>query len=222
MAVQGASRTLKDEGKVGRTRHVEGEEAGKLAGGSNSYFNAGLGCSRLPRIDFGGVIKKPAGQLCGGGGEMSIAPSGSAHNDDEENEELSDSPFDGHIIEAYRSMCEVNEIVTSGAIALIAAESANLLESYDRFLPHYNFLVTQQMEAGFCAFNMTCKFHEMWHICNFAKYTNPRAHWCYSFEDFIGHIKRNGQACVAGTAMHNVPSKIVDNHLRALSLELEA
>ena len=136
--------------------------------------------------------------------------------------QLSDSSFDGHIIEAYRSIVEVNEIVTSGGMTLTDAESTSLLESYDNFLLHSNFLATKAMEGGFCAFNMPCKFHEMRHICNFGKYTNPRAHWCYSFEDFIGHIKRSGQACVAGTAMHNVPSKMVDNYLRALSLDLEA
>ena len=38
---------------------------------------------------------------------------------------LSDSDFDRHIIEAYRSMCEVNDIVVGGAIVLTDAESTN-------------------------------------------------------------------------------------------------
>jgi hypothetical protein len=38
---------------------------------------------------------------------------------------LSNSDFDLHIIEAYRNMCEVNDIVVSGGIALTDAESTN-------------------------------------------------------------------------------------------------
>ena len=94
------------------------------------------------------------------------------------------------------------------------------MESYDRFLLHYNFLAKKAMEDGSSTFNMTCKFHEMWHICNFGKYMNPRAMWRYPFEDFIGHIKKSAAACVAGTAMHMVPGKLMDNYIRALSLDL--
>ena len=57
-------------------------------------------------------------------------------------------------------------------------------------------------------------------ICNFGKYMNPRAMWCYPFEDIIGHSKKGAAACVDGTAMHMVPGKLVDRYIRALSLVL--
>ena len=38
---------------------------------------------------------------------------------------LSNSDFDLHIIEAYRNMCEVNDIVVRGGITLTDAESTN-------------------------------------------------------------------------------------------------
>ena len=68
---------------------------------------------------------------------------------------------------------------------------------------------------------MTTKFHEVWHVIWFARYLSPRMSWCYAFEDFIGKIKRSAQACVCGTPMHNIPGKVMDNYIRALSLELK-
>ena len=77
------------------------------------------------------------------------------------------------------------------------------------------------MRDGVYNFNMTTKFHEVWHVLHLGRFLSPRMSWCYSFEDFIGKIKKSAQACVCGTPMHNIPNKVVDNYLRALSIELE-
>ena len=39
---------------------------------------------------------------------------------------LSDSDLDGHIIDAYRNMCELNDIVASGGIIFTDAESTSV------------------------------------------------------------------------------------------------
>ena len=100
-------------------------------------------------------------------------------------------------------------------------EAEYVLQEYDNFLLHYNHIATLCMGAGVFNFNMTTKFHELWHILYLGRFLSPRMVWCYSFEDFIGKIKRSAQACVCGTPMQKIPEKVVDNYLRALSIQLE-
>ena len=95
-----------------------------------------------------------------------------------------------------------------------------MLQQYDLFLVHYNHIATLSMHRGDLLFNMTTKFHEVWHVVYFGRFLNPRMMWCYSFEDFIGKIKKAAQSCVAATKMHNIPGKLMGNYILALSIEL--
>ena len=76
------------------------------------------------------------------------------------------------------------------------------------------------MNRGDLLFNMTTKFHEVWHVIYFGRFLNPRMMWCYSFEDFIGKIKKAAQSCVCATQMHNILGTLVGNYILALSIEL--
>ena len=86
MHSEGADRTLRRQGKVTRTRQVEAAAADKLEDEFNAYFSCGSGFNRLPRIDFGGVIKKPTGQLRAGNDGNAVT-----HDDDDEGEEEEES-----------------------------------------------------------------------------------------------------------------------------------
>ena len=78
------------------------------------------------------------------------------------------------------------------------------------------------MNAGAQLWAVTPKFHFLWHIAWFARFNSPRASWCYAFEDFVGKIQGSGMSCTVGTPMHNIPAKVFDNYMMALSLQLES
>ena len=117
------------------------------------------------------------------------------------------SHFDGHLLAAYECLNEMNTIVTDGGIMLSDLESSRILDHCEAFLLHYNALTRACMRDGKHRFNFTTKFHELWHICHFGKYMNPRASWCYAFEDFVKQIRKVGVSCVVATPMHLVPEK---------------
>ena len=131
------------------------------------------------------------------------------------------SHFERHLIAAYERLSEMNAIVTGGGIMLSDLESFRLLESCESFLLHYNALTTECMRTGRHRFNFATKFHELWHICHFGKYMNPRAPWCYAFEDFVKQIRKVGVSCALASPMHLVPEQVVDNYLRAMSFDLD-
>ena len=95
-----------------------------------------------------------------------------------------------------------------------------MVNEYDLFLLHYNKVASDSMKKGELLFNCTTKFREMWHIMDMGRFLNPRLSWCYSFEDFIGRLKRAAAACFSGTPMYNVPGKLMENYILALTLEL--
>ena len=130
------------------------------------------------------------------------------------------APQERHLIQAYEHLNTMNEIVQNGAFVLTENESSRLLDACDAFLLHYNWLCDASMRDGDCFFHFTPKYHTLWHICHFGKYMNPRATWCYAFEDFVKHIRKVGVSCVCSTPMHLVPEKIVDNYLRGMSFDL--
>ena len=129
--------------------------------------------------------------------------------------------IDAHLLRAYKHIDRVYDLVLAMPMVPSDEEAEQVLKEYDSFLLHYNHVATVCMRTGVYNCNMTTKFHEVWHILHMGRFLSPRMSWCYSFEDFIGKIKKSAQACVCGTPMHKIPSKVVDNYLRAVFMELE-
>ena len=115
---------------------------------------------------------------------------------------------DDHRIECYKLLDALYNIIVAGDIILQDLEAVASLEHCDLFLVHYNWLAAEAMNLGIIRWNMTTKFHFLWHICYFACDQNPRASWCFSFEDFIGTIQASAMACTVGTPMHAIPGRL--------------
>ena len=62
------------------------------------------------------------------------------------------------------------------------------------------------------------KHHMLWHIAHMARWINPRAHWCYDFEDFVGDVIVSAKSCIAGTPMTLIGSKVMQFVLLVLQL----
>ena len=66
--------------------------------------------------------------------------------------------------------------------------------------------------------NLVPKFHYWWHLARFAQYENPRCHWTYSSEDYVGRISKVAQSIIYGTGVLRVGPKVITKFLRALSV----
>ena len=71
-------------------------------------------------------------------------------------------------------------------------------------------------------YQMTSKFHFLYHIVWMSQYLNPRLTWCYAFESFVGWVVTSAKACVAGTPSFKVSHKVAENCLMALLLGLDS
>ena len=103
---------------------------------------------------------------------------------------------------------------------LSAAEHTVLMDHINAFNLAYNWLARHALDEGHLLYKMTIKFHYVYHIADMNKWLNARYVWCYAFEDFMGEKVRSAQACVAGTGMHKLSTKFVDDMLLLLWLRI--
>jgi len=125
-----------------------------------------------------------------------------------------------HRIESYKHLNRCYQIIMSNDTFLGEAAAHELLESVDAFSVHFYKLSCLAIDDGEFCYNITFKLHVMWHMCDMAKYLNPKAIWAYNFEDYIGKVAGSAAGCTRGTPIHKVGAKTMDNNRIALFLRL--
>ena len=86
----------------------------------------------------------------------------------------------------------------------------DLMGATDRFLGEYSKLVNKADSDGQLLWNLTPKYHWLWHWSRRSMFLNPRRANCMLDEDFVGHMKTIVASCVSGTALEEVPTKLME------------
>lgn len=125
------------------------------------------------------------------------------------------SERDDNRLRMYKCLNDCYHIIMTGAMFLKEVEWRKLIAQYDKFLLYYNWMCHYSLDHGALRYNFTFKVHAGYHVCEFARFLNPRIIWAYTFEDFMGKIARSAQASTAGTPLVLVAEKTVENFMRA-------
>ena len=74
------------------------------------------------------------------------------------------------------------------------------------FLGHYAWLNHFAESQNTLLFHIVPKFHMLCHLALSARYLNPRVHWCFKAEDFVGKISKCALsvACGSKSTKHSV------------------
>ena len=95
-----------------------------------------------------------------------------------------------HRIRAYECIADVDHIFDSTPGCFLDDASAHrVLNSYEQFLVHYNWLCRESLELGHPRYNITFKVHALYHMCFFSRFLHPRCTSGYKYEDYVGHVK---------------------------------
>ena len=92
---------------------------------------------------------------------------------------------------------------------------------YELFVLHDNWLLKFALSNNDRRYGIYFKFHALWHIADHAKWLNPCHIWRYEFEDSMGQMVGAAKACLAGTPMHAIGTKVLQNYLLVLELTLQ-
>ena len=96
------------------------------------------------------------------------------------------------------------ELFLPGAEVLVLQNTAH------DFLTVYTDLGHLADSQNTLLWNMTPKFHFLWHLAHRAQYLCPRRGACLIDEDYVGQISTVAQACSAGTQLHQIPGKLTE------------
>lgn len=86
------------------------------------------------------------------------------------------------------------------------------------FLTKYSELGHLADARGDLLWNMTTKFHWLYHLGQRSHYLCPRRGACWIDEDYVKQTKDVAQACSAGTPLHQIPVRLVDKMRWGLSI----
>ena len=117
-----------------------------------------------------------------------------------------------HMAAALHHQCEAQDIIDNFAHEwfLPPAKAVELKRHIFILLKNYTALGQIADAEGKLLWNMTPKFHWLYHFGERAQFLSPRRGACLIDEDYVGKIKTIGQACASGTPLHKMPSRIVE------------
>jgi hypothetical protein len=93
------------------------------------------------------------------------------------------------MVKALASVCDLAKLFDAADMYLTTGEFNQALSLAESFLDHYAWLHTWAEEHDRKLFHTgPLKFHTFWHLALNSKYLNPRVHWTFRNEDYVGRI----------------------------------
>ena len=93
---------------------------------------------------------------------------------------------DNHIVAALENIVQLTDLFDQCHMFLTPAEHSLALQKAELFLDNYDWLNKWALEEGRKLFHIVIKHHTFLHLVQNSKFLNPRFHWCFKSEDFVG------------------------------------
>jgi hypothetical protein len=117
-----------------------------------------------------------------------------------------------HIVQGLEGLVELVEIFDLAGPYLSESEYRKALQKANQFLNSYDWLNKWALEQGRLSFHIVVKHHTFIHLVENAKYLNPRFHWCFKSEDFVGKMSRIGGSVAMGVRSTKLSLKLVPKY----------
>lgn len=130
------------------------------------------------------------------------------------------NPVDQQIVSALESMCTLVEVYDQCGMFLSEADHRTALQKAEMFLDSYDWLQKWALSLDRKLFHAAIKFHTFWHLVQNSKYLNPRFHWCFKSEDFVGRISRLTHSVSMAVKSTRLSLKVVPKYKLLLHLRL--
>jgi hypothetical protein len=132
----------------------------------------------------------------------------------------SGSDIDLRIFSCLNAMDQLVDILDEAGMFLQPEEHSALKAAMVQFFGHYSWLSSWAEKEERYLFNVTIKFHMLWHLVMDAKYLNPWSYWCFRGEDYVGRISNLAASVAMGVSSTKITGKICDKYRHWLHLRL--
>ena len=129
-------------------------------------------------------------------------------------------PEEQQMITAAKSLEKLVQLWDEADIFLTAGEYAKAKALGKGFLDSYKWLHEWSLEKGRNSFHVVAKHHTFIHLLWNSKYLNPRKHWCFKGENFVGHISKMAHSVSFGVSSTRLTQKIFPKYRILLHFQL--
>lgn len=128
---------------------------------------------------------------------------------------------DQHVVSCLKQVCDLVDVFDAADIFLTEAEFRKALELAEGFLDEYAWLHDWANVAGKKLFHTgPLKFHTFFHLVQNSKFLNPKCHWTFKDEDFVGKISQLTHSVSMGVRSTNLSMKVSPKYRLLLHLRL--
>jgi hypothetical protein len=127
---------------------------------------------------------------------------------------------DQHIVKSLDMVCSLVDLLDNADMFLTRLEYIEALKKAEAFLDSYDFLNKWALEKGRLLFHIVIKFHTFWHLIKNAEHLNPRFHWCFKSEDFVGKVSKLAHSVSMGTRSTKLSTKVAVKYALLLHFRL--
>ena len=121
---------------------------------------------------------------------------------------------------AFDALASILDVIYSGDTHLGDAAVARLQFNVDACLAHVSYFNWEARQRKRLLYNITYKFHYLWHLAQEATFINPRiGGCCYANEDMMGKLAGLARGCTTGTNSLKVAQSILDKYIRAIAVQ---
>ncbi|CAE7490432.1 unnamed protein product [Symbiodinium sp. CCMP2592] len=107
-------------------------------------------------------------------------------------------PVQCSMLSALECMSDLVEVFDAADMFLADNEFRKAESLAKGFLDSYSFLNQWPLEKGYPGFRIVMKHHTFQHLVENSRFLNPRAHWCFASEDFVGRVSRLAKSASSG------------------------
>ena len=116
------------------------------------------------------------------------------------------------MLDCMAHLQEVVDILDEADFVLTAKEWQKCFTFAKRFVDGYSKLNQWSENEGKMLFHKVYKFHQFQHMMENAKWLNPRCHWCFSNEDFVGKISLLTYSIASGVKAVRLSYKVAPKY----------
>lgn len=131
-----------------------------------------------------------------------------------------DNPVHSNIIKALEGLVGLVQTFDNAGMYLDTGEYLLALRKAEVFLEHYDWLHEWALAENRKLFHVVVKHHTFEHLVQNSKYLNPRFHWCFKSEDFVGKISRLTHSVSMATRSTKLSLKVAPKYSLMFHLRL--
>ena len=121
-------------------------------------------------------------------------------------------PQDQQMITALEAMCSLVELFNAADMFLTASEFERAWSLAKDFLASYSWLNSWAKDAGRSLFHIVVKHHTFQHLVLNARHLDPRCHWSFKNEDFVGQVSKLTHSISMGVSSPKLSSKLMPKY----------